>query len=281
LSAQPTPDSLRLHAIAERIVDALDRHARPRAVLLAGSAGEGFADELSDLDLIAYYDRLPPLGAIRAWRKEVGIALPGARVARGRFWVDFWKIDGVECQGGGTVVAVVEKHLYGLMRGHDPDSPSQQKIAMGLLHGLPLRDDGLIAGWQARVRDFPEPLARAMVTHHLRVFAYWAAYPQLAHRDATLFDIQSLLDGAFHVMGALSAVNSLYFTTFQFKRMRAHMAGMRSAPPRLADRLESLFTLPRGEAAQELRRLVAETVDIVEVRFSDIDTKDIRRKLAL
>jgi hypothetical protein len=70
LSRHPTPDGLRLHAIAERIVDSLDRHARPRAVLLAGSAGKGIADQLSDVDLIAYYDRLPALPAIRAWRRR-------------------------------------------------------------------------------------------------------------------------------------------------------------------------------------------------------------------
>jgi hypothetical protein len=280
LGAPPTDDSRRLRAIAERIVEALEQHAPPRAVLLAGSSGEGIADSLSDIDLIAYYDRLPTLPAIRVWRMEVGVAPPGVRVRRRSGWVDTWWMDGVECQGGGLLTEVVETLLDGLQQGRDPDSPRQQKVAMGLLHGMALRDDGLIAGWQARVREFPEALARSMAKHHLGVFPLWVAQSQLAQRDADLFEIQSLLDGAFHIIGALSAVNGLYFTTFQFKRMRTHISAMREAPPRLAARLEGLFTTPRDRAAEELRQLVAETVGIVESRFADLDTSHIRRHLA-
>ncbi|HEV2036705.1 MAG TPA: hypothetical protein VGU71_21345 [Candidatus Dormibacteraeota bacterium] len=189
-------------------------------------------------------------------------------------------MEGVECQGGGLLVVIVEKLLKDLRSGREPDSPSQQKVAMGLLHGLPLRDDGLIAGWQQGVREFPEALARSMAQHHLRLFPYWASRRQLAERDAVLFEVQSLLDGAFYILGALSAVNSLYFTTFQLKRMRSHISGMQTAPPLLADRLEALFTAPRAAAARDLRQLVAETVEIVAVRFPDLDTSEIKRQLA-
>lgn len=280
MAAPPTADSLRLRAIADRIVEVLEQHAPPRAVLLAGSAGEGSADSLSDIDLIAYYDRLPPLPAIRSWREEVGVAPPGARVRRRSGWVDTWPMAGVECQGGGVLTEVVETLLEGLQQGRAPDSPRQQKVAMGLLHGMAIRDDGLIAGWQARVREFPEALARSMAIHHLEIFPLWLVQRQLAERDADLFEIQSLLDGAFHIVGALSAVNGLYFTTFQFKRMRAHISAMHKAPGRLADRLEALFTAPREQAAGELRKMVAETVDIVESHFADLDTSNIRRQLA-
>jgi hypothetical protein len=280
VSDQPSADSLRLRAIAARIIGSFEQHAPPRAVLLAGSAGEGIADELSDLDLIAYYDRLPPAPAIRAWRRAVGVLSPGARIRARSGWTDMWQMDGVECQGGGLLVAAVEKLLKDLRSGRDPDSPSQQKVAMGLLHGMPLRDDGLIAGWHERLREFPEALARSMAQHHLRLFPYWASRRQLAARDAFLFEVQSLLDGSFHILGALSAVNSLYFTTFQLKRMRSHISGMQTAPPELAERLEALFTAPRDVAAGELHRLVAETVDIVAARFPDLDTSGIRRQLA-
>jgi hypothetical protein len=280
VSDQPSADSLRLRAIAQRIVETLEQHAPPRAVLLAGSAGEGIADPLSDIDLIAYYEQLPSRPAIRAWRKDVGVLLPGARISARSGWVDTWQMDGVECQGGGLLVVVVEKLLKDLRSGRDPDSPRLQKMAMGLLHGLPLRDDGLIARWHERVREFPEPLARSMAKHHLGVFPFWAVSRQLAQRDARLFEVQSLLDGAFHILGALSAVNSLYFTTFQLKRMRSHISGMPKAPPDLADRLEALFTSPPSVAAAELRQLVSETVDIVAARFPDLDTSDIKRQQA-
>ena len=54
MADQPSADSLRLRAIAARITESLELHVPPRAVLLAGSAGEAIADALSDIDLIAY-----------------------------------------------------------------------------------------------------------------------------------------------------------------------------------------------------------------------------------
>jgi hypothetical protein len=89
----------------------------------------------------------------------------------------------------------------------------------------------------------------------------------MAHRDAHLWELQSLLDGAFHVIGALSAANRRYFSSFQFKRMREHVSGLQAAPPRLAERLESLFELERPAAARELGLLAAETVEVVERRL--------------
>src|SRR5207302_4759260 len=113
----------------------------------------------------------------------------------------------------------------------------------------PLRDeDGVIAGWRERIARLPEPLARTMAEHHLALFPYWRAHRQLAARDARLFELQSLLDGAFRLVGALSAVNGLYFTTFQFKRTRAHVAALAHAPHHLARPLESLFPLDADAA---------------------------------
>lgn len=68
-----------------------------------------------------------------------------------------------------------------------------------------------------------------------------------------------LIDGAFRVLALLSAVNGLYFTSIQFKRMRAHDASMRVAPAGLPERLDGLFDADASKAALGLRDLVEET----------------------
>jgi len=82
-----------------------------------------------------------------------------------------------------------------------------------------------------------------------------------------------LLEGAFRVVAVLSAVNRLYFTTFQFKRAGAHIDQMKVKPDRLAERLDRVANLPPSEAAEDLRRLVEETTTIVsdEVPGVDVD----------
>jgi hypothetical protein len=276
--ARISPLSRRV-AIAGRIVHALERHAPPRAILLPGSVGEGRADDYSDLDLIAYYDQLPERAALAELRSALGIPLsqPDPRPEAG--WSDRFTIDGVECEAGGLLVPATERYVSELLAGGEAASAVHQKVALGLLDGLPLRDDGVIAAWRARLADFPDALAEAMAEHHLRVYPYWALWDHVAHRDARLWEVQSLLDGAFHVVGALSAANRRYFTSFQFKRMREHLAGLEVAPPDLADRLESLFALDRPAAARELGLLVAAAVDVVERLLPGVDTTAIRKAL--
>jgi len=61
--------------------------------------------------------------------------------------------------------------------------------------------------------------------------------------------------------------------------MREHVARLDEAPANLAERLESLFDLDRPGAANELRMLVAETVEVVEHQLPGVDTMTIRKRL--
>jgi hypothetical protein len=277
---EPTAAALNIRKVAERIALAFEKHTNPRGILLTGSGGDGTADERSDLDLIAYFDQLPSLAAIRAWRSALDVPPPGADPDPGTGWGDTFVMEGVECQVGGFLAGGVERRLTELLAGEEPESASNQKIALGLLHGLPLRDDGLIAAWQARVADFPDALAEAMASHHLRIFPFWSLYGQIADRDARLFEVQSLLDGACHGIGALSAANRRYFTSFQFKRMRQHISAMNYVPDSLAERAESLFDVDAAAAAHILRDLVEETVAIVEWLLPAVDTAAVRETLS-
>ena len=274
-----TPESERLRALARRIVATVAGPTSAVAALLAGSAAEGSADRFSDVDLIVYYERLPEPAAFRRLVEGTGAAylLPIGEPT-GDFFADAYHLDGVQVQTGGSTVAGVERRLEAILAGSDPGEPGT-KLAMGLLHGLPMHGEEVILRWRRRAADYPDALARRVIEKHLAVFPYWRVHEQMAARDARLWEVQSLLDGAFAVLAVLSGLNRVYFTTFQFKRMRAHVASFASAPPRLAERLESLFTLDRVSAAQELRRLVEETVSLVEERMPEIDTS--RARMAL
>jgi hypothetical protein len=80
-----------------------------------------------------------------------------------------------------------------------------------------------------------------------------------------------LLEGAFKVVAVLSAVNRLYFTTFQFKRAGGHVEQMDIKPDRLAERLDRVANGPPSGAADELRKLVEETKAIVRRELPDVD----------
>ena len=60
-------------------------------------------------------------------------------------------------------------------------------------------------------------------------------------------------------------------TSFQFKRARAHIKRMALGPENLAESLDLIANAPPGDAADELRRLAAETKAIVRAEMPDVD----------
>jgi hypothetical protein len=95
--------------------------------------------------------------------------------------------------------------------------------------------DGVSVQWPIRTPLLVQWLRGTC--RHLQIYPYWAV---------------------------LSGLNRIHFTNFQFKGMRQHIAAFEAAPSRLAERLESLCKLDRAAAAEELRQLVEETVNLVE-----------------
>jgi predicted nucleotidyltransferase len=261
-----------LRALARTIVDeALDRIPL-RAALLAGSAGRGDADFYSDIDLLLYVDEIPPVAVLSDIREAVSGTdpLPKGEATEHFSGVEF-DLNGVRTEVTFFTVARVDWQLDQVLDELEEfDSPRQKALA-GVLEGLPLYGEDVIERWQRRLRDYPEPLRRAMVEKHWSFLPLWYYHEAIAARDAELWRLDILLDSAFNLLGVLAGLNRLYFTRFELKQMRALTEKMAQAPPRLAERLESLFRLDPERAAEELEQLVAETRVLVESEFPDLE----------
>lgn len=261
-----------LRALAQRIVDEALKRVPVRAALLAGSAGRGDADFYSDIDLLLYVDTVPPEQVLADIREAVGGTNPIPKAEP----TDYFRGQEFDLQGVRTEVSFValawsESRLAELLeRIEEFDSPSQ-KVLAGILDGLPLHGEELLERRRARVRDYPEPLRRAMVERHWNLFPLWYHGEAMAARDAELWRLDMLLDAAFNLLAVLAAVNRLYFTRFELKQLRALVKNMELAPPRLADRLESLFQLAPDAAATELESLVEETRALVAAELPDVE----------
>jgi len=267
--AEPTSQ---LRDLARRITDVYLRHMPIGAALLAGSGARGDADRYSDLDLLMYADEVPPAEAAAAAQLELGAGPAVVLLAHGpNGFLDQFPLDGVQCQVGVIPVGDVEDELDGLLVDHEGLDTPVGKIATGLLEGIPLHGEELLGRWRARVADYPEGLRVAMVRHWWRFFPLWYHEPSLASRDAGLWRQEELVNAAYALIGTLAGVNRLYFARFEFKRQRAFLDTMAVAPPRFADRLETLFTLPPAEAIAELGSLILETQAIVRRELPDVD----------
>jgi predicted nucleotidyltransferase len=260
-----------LRARARSVLGATLERVSLRAALLAGSAARGDADQFSDIDLIAYVDQLPPAAVLREIRDAVGGTDPFERESTEHFRGEEFALDGIRTELSFLTVARVEWHLDRVFkRVEEFDSPLQ-KVLVGLLEGLPLHGQDLIEQWRARVREYPEPLRAAIVQRRWDFEPLWYHEQAIAARDAVLWRLDILLDAAFNLLATLAALNRLYFARFELKRMRHFVANMELAPPRLADRLESLFVLDPPAAAAELERLIEETRELVLMEMPDVE----------
>jgi predicted nucleotidyltransferase len=268
---QETPTA-RLRALAGRIAEVLVEEIAPRSVLLTGSTATGEADFYSDLDLIVYCGELPTEERIDAVIERLGgddrkLIYPRTEDEHG----EAFELGRLQCQLAFVTVRCADAEVERVLAGEELESPLQKAVE-GILDGIPLHGPELIEHWRERASDYPDSLRRAMIERHWRFFPLWYVDRQVAERDALLWRQEILVNAAFDLLAVLAALNRLYFTRFQLKRMRKLVGRMRLTPPDLADRLERLVADAEG-AVHELERLVAETQALVVAELPDLELR--------
>jgi hypothetical protein len=265
---QDTPTD-RLRALAGRVAGVVVEEIAPRSVLLTGSAATGEADFYSDIDMIVYCDELPAEERIGAVIERVGgedrrRIYPRTEDEHG----ESFELGLIQCQLAFVTVRCADGEVERVLAGEELESPLQKAVE-GIVDGIPLHGPELIERWRERAADYPDSLRRAMIERHWRFFPLWYVDGQVAERDALLWRREILVNAAFDLLAVLAALNRLYFTRFQLKRMRKLVGRMSLAPPDLANRLERLFE--SEDAAHELERLVAETQALVAAELPDLE----------
>ena len=258
-----------IRALARRVVEAAVELGPLRAALLAGSGARGDADRYSDVDLLLYVEQSPPDDRLEELRDALG-GVNSVWISRPAL-IQF-EVGGVAVQVGYQTVAEMDEELEkALVRLEEIVGSPNQKMLSGFLEGLPLHGEDVIAGWRDRAAAYPDELRRAAIEHHWRFFPLWYYGDAMAARDSELWRLDMLLEGAFNLLGVLTALNRVYFARFELKRLRALVAKLDLAPPDLADRLETLFRLPAHEAAEAFGALVVETRDLVARELPDVE----------
>ena len=259
----------RVGALAARLAEAYLEHTSPRAILLVGSASTGAVDGYSDVDLLLYYDRVPPASELAAARSLLGAERFVGTDWPGEGYGERYDVDGVHCQLGHVLIDAWEREIEKVVEEHDLDARLVKQL-MGLMEGRALHGADLVEGWRRRA-EYTTGLQRAMVEKHWHFFPWWYFEDKLLRRDATIWRYEVLVQSAYNLVGVLAALNRIYYSTFELKRVRSYLAAFEVAPPGFADRLETLFTADARAATVELERLVDETRGLVAERFPDLD----------
>lgn len=269
-----------LLTLAKKSIQAYIAHPNAKAAMVTGSTATGQADTYSDVEMFIYYDQLPDQTELQLARLQNQGSEPILTFDdrnEGHFG-EFYYIDEVQFQIGNSTIEFWEREMAVVLQELDVTSPLQ-KALLGMLDCIPVYGEKLISEWKSQIANYPPALAHKMVEKHLNFFPIWDLQEHLAARDTTLFQHQIRLEAGQNLLGVLAGLNRLYYSTFQFKRMKQFIAEMTVAPDNLYMRLESLYHQEPLSTANKLKELIAETVELVELHLPEIDTAKVRRSL--
>jgi predicted nucleotidyltransferase len=252
------------------------------AVMLSGSTARGDADRWSDTEVGVFWSRRPTAeerGAIVQVAAEI-------RTVTGEDanppWYDHVYLgakqpDGLMVEVVHTPTSVVEETFDTVLGSCQPDGPGLDLIK-GIVEGREItgvRAD-VVTRWQARAATYPRGLAIAVVQRDGAIEQFWR-WRMLVERDNPLLLAREFMRVASQLLNVLHALNGLYCGhPSAFKRLDPLEHDLTIAPPNLAARLRSVFSLPTPDGAAVLHDLVEATYDLVETHLPEVDVNQLR-----
>lgn len=243
-----SPQSTRLLALAQRIVDALPPVVEEAAV--TGSVSRGVADDVSDVEMLLVTTRECALEecfglAGRAGLDELGTWGP---------------------QGGAT------KRVFGYFEGVPIElvwwslehaERSVDGAGDAIVHAVPLRTQGALAAWRERLLPMPAETAATVIEDAALTWGGFApeGFLTIVRAGETLSRLERMVDDAARVLRLVHALNSRWPPTT--KRLAARAEPLEVKPERLAARIEEALSEPDPRRA--LRLLAELQLDAVRL----------------
>ncbi len=266
-------------ALAQRIASYYRTNPKVRAIAVAGSVAQGYADRCSDIDLLVFWAEPPMVKERRDIIKRAGgrrrTHFPSHAEAGG--WSEEFEVGGVTIDVRHMTVETTTRLLADVLERADPSLAKQQYLA-ALLSALPLSDPAMLTHWQQQVQVYPPELRVAMVRAHLYFRPGWEQ-EVLAERSDLLALYDSLCAAQKRILIVLMGLNHLYYPGWQW--IDRLVDQMQVAPPNLSPRCTQVFAIvgidPRA-AVYQLHDLIEETFRLVETNLDEIDTSQARAR---
>jgi hypothetical protein len=252
----PTSRTRELREVAERIAAALPPVVEE--VVLTGSVSRGFADEISDIEILLVTTTRLDLAECFEQASRVGLGT-----------LDTWGVQGTEVSRvfgyyeGVPIETIWWPHDFAEASVAALVSGEQSDAAEALASGIALRTGGLLETWQQRLRVYPEGLAAARIEEAALTWGGFhpTGFLTLARPGERLALVEYLYSDAVRVLRIVYALNRVWQPTS--KRLADRVQALPVKPERLAERIEEALTEPDPlRAMLVMSELQADTADL-------------------
>lgn len=255
-----------------------------KAIGIAGSVARGEADAYSDIDMSIYYEELPTEEELKlAYKQNQGTDYRVyADEREGGALTEQYFARGIKCDFGHVTIERFEGEIKQLLEECDPEN-ILLKMLEGIVDMVPLYGVQLIEQWKAKVANYPDKLAQAMVKKHLQFRPLWVLNNYGVKRDDVLFLKDELQQAVRKIIGVLSGLNRFYHpvTPAPFKGIDKLINKMAIAPPNLSFRLKQVLREEPQIAVNQLDELIEDIFALVEKYMPEVDTGEYKEKYQL
>lgn len=269
--------SKQLLALAQNNAATYLANPKVKAIGVGGSVARGQADAYSDIDMSIYYEELPSDEELKAaYEQNQGSDYRvHASDREDGLIIDQYFVRGVKSDFGHHTIKFCECNIETLLKQCDPDNIMLYMLA-GISEMIPLHGAELIKTWKAKVANYPDQLAQAIVKKHLHFRGLWILQNYGVQREDVLFLTDELLQAVKNLMGVLLGLNRFYHpvNSVPFKGMDKFINKMTIAPPNLSFRLKQIFRESPEIAVSHLGELIEETFTLVEKHMPEVDTTE-------
>jgi hypothetical protein len=220
-----------LRALAQRVVDAFPPEVIE--VVLTGSVSRGVADAVSDIEMLAVTEELLTLDEAFALVRGAGLEE-----------LDTWGDPSTPTRRVSGFLDGQPIETIWWSREHAEERFGDGGSAEAIANGVSLRTSGLLAGWQERLRDYPDELAAARIEQAAERWGGYtpAALLTVAREEDTLARAEWLLDCANRVLAIVYALNRTWQPTT--KRLAQRLEPLAVKPERLVERIDEAIAEP-------------------------------------
>ena len=282
-------------AIVEAIAPIFAKEPKLKAIIVGGSATRDQADHYSDTELGLFWSELPSLE-----KQMAMLAAVGGRPQFGKIYPFTHRhrpyepgsyspfiIGQAPPSGPGAsqypasesgypiameqdTVAGAEEWLADVIDDLDP-APKKLGLLAFIQTGIPLHGQALVQIWRCKIEVYPEPLAVKIIEAALKSLRWklWQLHIWVARRECLMLyrEIDAIAQELFSLLAAL---NGRYFPS-DFKWVDQRIQSLKIKPQDFSPRLRQAFQLQPDESLTHLRRLTAETLELVSQYGPTID----------